>query len=49
MVSRMRMTMETWGEIGGAEDESDDETLPDIDGGEPLVCAAKPAIDSATA
>jgi hypothetical protein len=37
------------GEIGGVEDESDDETLPDVDGDEPLVCAVGPAIDTATA
>jgi hypothetical protein len=37
------------GEIGGVEDESDDETLPDVDGDEPLVCAVGPAIDTAIA
>jgi hypothetical protein len=37
------------GEIGGVGDDRDDEILPDVDVGEPLVCAAGPAIDTAAA
>jgi hypothetical protein len=37
------------GEIGGVGDDSDDEILPDVDVGEPLVGAAGPSIDIAAA